>query len=405
MKILYHHRTRAEDAQGVHIQEMVRAFEELGHQVRVVALVDTPDQASKPQRRRWWEQLVSYLPAWFYEILSMLYNIYGYRKLCQFGRAWSADFIYERYSLNTFCGILASRRLGIPLVLEVNAPLYLEQRNLGKLAFWRFAKFSERWICSNSTITIVVSEVMKQILIDQGVSSKSIVVMPNGVSALEFSPSISGDPIRTRYQLEEKTIIGFVGWFRRWHGLEMLVEVFGQLRKVHPDLHLLFVGDGPAFEEIYHLAERLELLTDITFTGPILREEIPGHIAAMDIAVQPKATEYACPMKIIEYLAMGKCIVAPNQPNICEIIEDGYNGYLFTAGDQNDFARVLHMAIVHKDERQMVQRNALVTIEQKEYLWSANAKKVINLLDKYSKGKFKKAYPTRETKNSYQVDI
>lgn len=172
MRILYHHRTRAEDAQGVHISEMVRAFQGLGHEVQVVALVKKSDIESGKPGGNSWRRLKSFMPNWFYEVMSLAYNLYGYKTLCQAIRAKRSDLIYERYSLNTFCGIWAGRRFRIPVILEVNAPLYYEENKLGKLAFERLAQFSEQWICSNSSKTIVVSKVMREFLRKEGFRMK-----------------------------------------------------------------------------------------------------------------------------------------------------------------------------------------------------------------------------------------
>ena len=128
MKILYHHRTQAEDAQGIHICEMVKAFRNLGHDVKVSALVGQDEAEGKKIQRNYWKRLNRFLPDWAYELMSLVYNLYGYRRLCQTIKSDCPNLIYERYSLNTFCGIWASRKFGIPLILEVNAPLYYEQR-------------------------------------------------------------------------------------------------------------------------------------------------------------------------------------------------------------------------------------------------------------------------------------
>jgi hypothetical protein len=146
MKILYHHRTQAEDAQGVHIHEMVRAFEELGHTVHMQALVELDRESRRKVRGAGWKRIAGRVPAWLYELMGLLYNLHGYRGLARAIRHSRPDLIYERYALNTFCGVWASRRFGIPLVLEVNAPLCREQIALGRLAFRRLARFSERWI-------------------------------------------------------------------------------------------------------------------------------------------------------------------------------------------------------------------------------------------------------------------
>ena len=380
MKILYHHRTRSEDAQGVHISEMVKAFRALGHEVEMVALVTQKAVDGKQTLGNAWGGLTRWVPAWLYELMSLVYNLYGYRRLCQAIRSKKPDLIYERYALNTFCGIWASRRFGIPIVLEVNAPLYYEQSQLGRLTFRRLARFSERWICSRSTWTVVVSKVMKDILMREGVPGKHVVVMPNGIDPQTFHPHVCGKEIRRRYNLEGKLVVGFVGWFRKWHGLEMLVEIMHEARLAQSGVRLLLVGDGPALPALHHYVQAQGLQSAVILTGPIDRQDVSAYIAAMDIAVQPGVTEYACPMKLFEYMGMGKCIVAPNQPNIREILTHGINGYLFQPGDREHFRRILSEAILKSAWREAVGRQALATIYRRGYLWSSNAQKTLALV-------------------------
>jgi len=379
VRILYHHRTRAGDAQGIHIHEIVRAFRELGHDVEVAALADERnDQPGGKKQRRPADRFRA-APAWAYELMSLAYNLYGYRMLRRATKARRPDLLYERYSLNTFCGVWAARRLGVPLILEVNAPLAYEQDALGKLAFRRLARFSERWICSNSTRTIVVTGVMKDLLVEEGVPRERIVVVTNGVDPAKFHPGVQGRQVVARHALEGKLVLGFVGWFRPWHGLEMLLQAFHDARLADLGARLLLVGDGPARPDLDRFIARNGLGDDIVFTGPVAHEDIPAHIAAMDVAVQPSAPEYACPMKIIEYMAMAKCVVAPDQPNIREIVEDGKNGLLFEARNAAELKSTLLRALRESEVRQSMGRNAFETVISRRFLWKDNAERALTL--------------------------
>ena len=378
MKILYHHRTQVEDAQGVHIYEMVNAFRNLGHEVQMASLVKLKEDTREKVKGNKWEWIIRFAPNWFYELMGLVYNIYGYRLLCRMIRRNPPDIIYERYALNTFCGIWASRRFNIPFILEVNAPLYIEQSKLGKLTFKNFARFSERWICSNSTWTITVTEVLRQILIRHGVSAEKIRVMPNGIDPKKINESISGDTVRRKYGLHGKIVLGFVGWFRPWHGLESLLKIMHQNGFAKKNVNLMLVGDGPAYESLYRYAKDNGLLPAVTFTGPVAHGEIPAHIAAMDIAVQPSATEYACPMKLIEYMGMGKCILATDQANIRELLEDGKTGFLFE--DEEELASILLKLLNNPQERNRVGRKVLKFVKRHNLFWENNAKETLSLV-------------------------
>jgi glycosyltransferase involved in cell wall biosynthesis len=359
---------------------MVKAFRELGHEVEMVALVELEGAGGKKTRGGGWGWLARWVPNWLYELMSLTYNLYGYRRLCRAVREKSPDLIYERYSLNTFCGIWAGRRFGIPMVLEVNAPLCQEQSRLGKLAFGRLARFSERWICSNSTKTITVTQVMKDLLAQEGVPETHVVVMPNGIDPGHFNPEVSGEAVRKRYNLQGHVVVGFVGWFRKWHGLEMLLEIVHEADLAGRGVRLLLVGDGPAFADLSRYVDTHGLGSSVIFTGPVGRAEIAAHIAAMDITVQPSVTDYACPMKIIEYMGMGKCVVAPDQPNIREILEDGVTGLLFRGRDKSSLHAALGKLVGDPVQCKALGSNAREQIFGRGFLWKANAERVLSLV-------------------------
>jgi glycosyltransferase involved in cell wall biosynthesis len=377
VRILYHHRTRAGDAQGIHIHEIVRAFRELGHEVRVAALAGEGGAAG-PQEGPVSRALRA-VPSWVYEALSLGYNMYGYRRLVREGRDFRPDLLYERYALNTFCGVWAARRLGVPMILEVNAPLAQEQEQLGRLAFRRFARFSERWICSRSTRTIVVTGVMRELLAEKGVPRRHMTVMPNGIDPERFHPDVSGSEVRRRHGLEGTVVVGFVGWFRKWHGLEMLLDVFARTDLASRRVRLLLVGDGPARPDLDRIVAERGLGGAVAFTGPVPHGDIPAHVAAMDVALQPSAPAYACPMKIIEYLAMGKCVVAPDQPNIRELVDDGESALLFRPEDAGALARALETSAGDVALRSRIGSRGLAVVRERGYLWQNNARRALDM--------------------------
>ena len=380
MKIVYHHRTRFGDAQGIHIYEMVQAFRDLGHTVEIAALVKEDSLDAKKAKGKAWGWLTAWIPSWLYELMSLSYNIYGYWYLCRTIRKERPSLIYERYSLNTFCGIWASRRFGIPIVLEINLPIYYEGSRFGKLTFQKLARSSERWIASHGTWTVVVSAAMRDYFVGEGVPPEKMVVMPNGIDPGCFHPGVSGKAVRDRFGLEGSIVIGFVGWFREWHGLETLLKLMGEIDLEKKGVRLLLLGDGPAYEKLYRYAEDNGLLSAVIFAGPVARPDVPSFIAAMDIAVLPKTNEYGCPMKVIEYMAMGKCIVAPDQLVIRELVEQKISARLFNPDDPEDFKKALLETINDPLLRTSLGAKAYDAVRRRSYLWSTNAAQTLNLV-------------------------
>lgn len=379
MNILYHHRTRAEDAQGIHIREMVAAFRQLGHKVEIVGLIQT-DSDSKDSGNSIISRCTKNLPYWLYELLELAYNFYGLGRLWGSISRFKPDLIYERYALHSFAGVLASKLSGVPLILEVNAPLSLEKKTYGRLFMRRLATLSERWICSNAFRTITVTTPLKRILISLGVPPKRIVVMPNGIDTNLFKSDINGNAVRDRYDLNGKTVLGFVGWFRKWHGLEELLCEFDRYKMVEKNIALMLVGDGPAMDVLKHLSQTAGFKeNEVIFTGAVPREKIPEHIATFDLCLQPDVTDYASPMKIFEYIAMGRGIIAPAKENICEILGDDYPG-LFEPGDFKDMAnKIIQFAALRENA---VRLGTLVAekLEANRYFWIENARRSLNLL-------------------------
>ena len=145
MKILYHHRTASKDGQAVHIEEMIASMRKLGHEVRVVA----PDMAEKSGGQMgggvgWVQRLRNHLPNAVYELMELAYTWVAYRRLRAAAEEFKPDVIYERYNLYLLAGLMLKKKLGIPLLLEVNAPLVQERSaHSGGLSLKRLARWAE----------------------------------------------------------------------------------------------------------------------------------------------------------------------------------------------------------------------------------------------------------------------
>ena len=382
MKLIYHHRTRAEDAQGIHIKALCQAFHELGHDVRMVALVREASQRAKPADSRQGAHRIFgiAIPAWAYELMAMAYNVPAFFALAWTALRFKPDFIYERYALSTWAGLAVAKLFRMPFILEVNAPLSLEMKQHERLVFERLAQRIEDWLCRNATKTIVVSTPMRETFERRGVAARHFAVMPNGVDRAIFNPDLSGEPLRRELGIQQRFVVGFVGWIRPWHGVDMLLDALAALKDRLPDLELLIVGDGPALASLRQQAQALDIERRVHFTGPVESSAVPGYIAAMDVAVQPDVTEYASPIKLFEYLAMGKAVIAPDKANITEIVSDGENALIFPSRDTATLTR--HVETLYRDRELVLRlgRNANALIDARGYHWRGNARRVIDIV-------------------------
>jgi glycosyltransferase involved in cell wall biosynthesis len=204
--------------------------------------------------------------------------------------------------------------------------------------------------------------------------------MPNGINPASFRREVDSGEVRRRLGLEGKTAIGFVGWFRNWHGLDKLLEAFHRADLGRRGGRLMLIGDGPEMGNLRRYVRENRLDDYVVFTGPLAHDQVPAHLNLIDIAVQPAANEYCCPMKILEYMGMGKPIVAPRQANIEELIQDGEQGYLFDPGDVAGMASALERMMTDREATAAMGRRSLETIFERGLLWTRNAERVVELM-------------------------
>ncbi|MFQ5754279.1 MAG: glycosyltransferase family 4 protein, partial [bacterium] len=133
--------------------------------------------------------------------------------------------------------------------------------------------------------------------------------------------------------------------------------------------------------ELQTKTRRLGLQEKVNFTGLVPRQMVPQYIAAMNVAVQPDVTEYASPIKLFEYLAMGRAIIAPRKQNIQEILEDGKHALLYTPDDAQDLADKIERLYVDPQLRQRLGLAASRLIEERGFYWRSNAARIIDLLE------------------------
>jgi glycosyltransferase involved in cell wall biosynthesis len=382
MHILYHHRTRATDAQRVHILEIVNAFEALGHQVEMAALASTESggqDAARDAEVPAWQRLVRRVPL-AYELAQIGYKLVGLALVLKRLLWGKFDFIYERYSLFNFAGVLAALLSRKPIIVEVNSPLALELGREKAIHAVGLTKWTERVICNLATKVIVVSGPLRRIMLENGVNESKLVLMPNGVNLEHLGAADPDGGLRRSLGLEGRVAVGFVGWFKKWHGLEFLLEAFGGSRLGDLGAALLLIGDGPAMPDLKRYVEANGLGDSVVFTGAVPHERIPPFLGLIDIAVQPAANEYCCPMKIIEYMGLGKAIVAPRQENIAELLGDGSEALLFEPGDERSLAGALRALITDREERRRLGERALAAVHERGLLWTANARRILDLV-------------------------
>lgn len=375
LKILYHHRVAAQDGQSVHIKELTSSFKELGHELIFVGPSLRPKTFGQQNQLL---RLVRWLlPQFMQELLELLYSARAYRKLHKAYKTHKPDVLYERYNLFLTAGARLKARTGIPYLLEVNAPLVEERAKHSGLKLQSYAKKLEVTTWQAADMTLPVSAVLSEKLQRAGVKKENITVVHNGINHRDYA-AVDKELIRKKYGLENRIVLGFTGFLREWHQLDHVISVIANFPE-DTSPHLLVVGDGPAIETCKQLAQNLGIANRIHFAGFVSRTDIPKHLAAMDVALQPAVTDYASPLKIFEYMKSSLAIIAPDQPNIREILTHREDALLF---DPQDFAAAedeILQLIADTNLRQRLGKAAFEKITTENYTWRSNAERIVNI--------------------------
>ena len=377
MRILYHHRTASGDGQAVHIEEMIAALRSVGHDVLVVGPATA--RAGMGTDVAWVTRLKGALPRALYELLELGYSVVEFRRIARASRAFRPDVVYVRYNLFAMAGLISKRMLRLPLLLEVNSPLAEERARFGGLALRRLAAWAERSVWRGADHVLPVTEVLGRIVVNRGVEPQRVTVIPNGVNEAHFGRAPARSIAKARLGLEHSIVLGFAGFVRDWHGVDRIVRWMAE-PATPASVHLLIVGDGPERGRLEALAHSVGLASRVTFTGFVSREEVPALAAAFDVALQPAVVAYASPLKMLEYMALGKAIVAPRQPNVEELVVDGASALLFDPDDPAALRVALDRLVADGALREALGAEAARTIARRGLTWIENARRVTALV-------------------------
>lgn len=248
------------------------------------------------------------------------------------------DVIYERHALFHAAGVALARRLRVPRILEVNAPLIEEQRRYRGLVLAEEAEEAQKISYEGADRIVAVSDEVANHVISTGVPREHVLIVPNGVDTAIFVPGAGSGEIRRR--IGDGPVIGFIGSFKPWHGTDFLLRAFGNIVRRVPTTTLLCIGEGPALERFRQDILARGLQNRVITTGCVPHTDIPAYLAAMDMTVAPYMPDkafYFSPLKVMESMSAGVPVVAAHIGQLAKIVDDGRTGVLYTPGDQSGF--------------------------------------------------------------------
>lgn len=330
----------------------------------------------------------------FKEIPSINYNNIFSEKAKGLVDDKKISLIYQRYSLNNFSGVELAQYYQVPFVLEYNGSEVWIAKNWGKpLKYEELSMQIEMLNLNYADLIVVVSQPMKDELINRGINEDKILVNPNGVNPHNYSPNIDGKKVRERYQLENKIVLGFIGTFGMWHGAEVLAEAFGKLLNEYPQykefVRLMMIGDGMTMPMVKRNLERYDIKDYCVLTGNVPQQQGPKHLAACDILISPHVPNsdgtpfFGSPTKLFEYMSMGKGIVASDLDQIGKVLEHRETAFMVDPGNVNSLLEGIKELIDNEELRLYLGKNAREEAVNK-HTWNIHTERIIkNLIKKY----------------------
>ena len=282
--------------------------------------------------------------------------------------------------LNALPAVKVARRLGIPVVYEIRA--FWEDAAVdhgttseGSLRYRATRKLETRAIRQVDHV-FTICEGLRSDIAARGIPADKVTVIPNAVDVDSFDlGGVPDDALKDQLGLTGCTVVGFIGSFYAYEGLDLLLEAFPLILYRLPDVRILLVGGGPQEEALKAQAERLGLASKVVFTGRVPHDQVHRYYDLIDVLAYPRhsmrLTELVTPLKPLEAMAQGRLFVASDVGGHKELIRDGETGMLFFAGSTTSLAESI-MKLLAKREYWTEMRAAGRRFVETERTWATS---------------------------------
>jgi PEP-CTERM/exosortase A-associated glycosyltransferase len=281
------------------------------------------------------------------------------RRVIEVARRVRPDLLHAHSpALNGIAAVRAGRALGIPVVYEVrgfweDAAVSHGTAREGDLRY-RITRALETHALRNADHCFCICEGLRQDIAARGIPESRITVIPNAVDIGSFQPVEQVDTaLAGRLGLQGRQVIGFIGSFYFYEGLELLLEAAAILRRDLPELRVLLVGGGPAEPMLREKAAALGLADVTIFAGRVPQREVSSYYSLVDVLAYPRQsmriTELVTPLKPLEAMAQKRLFVASDVGGHRELVEDGRTGLLHRAGDADSLAQQMRRLLDDHD--------------------------------------------------------
>lgn len=313
------------------------------------------------------------------------------RRLEEVARAVQPDIIHAHSPvLNAFPAIRVARRLGIPVVYEIRA--FWEDAAVdhgttreGSLRY-RISRQLETRAIRQADHVFTICEGLRSDIAARGIAQEKITVIPNAVDVDSFAPDGAPDEaLKAQLGLSGCTVVGFIGSFYAYEGLDLLLDAFPLILFQLPDVRILLVGGGPQEETLKAQAKRLGIADKVIFAGRVPHADVQRYYDLIDVLAYPRhsmrLTELVTPLKPLEAMAQGRLLVASDVGGHRELIRDGETGMLFHAGSATSLAAAVVKLMAKSEYWPEIRASGRQFVEQ-ERTWRAS---VANYCDPYER--------------------
>ncbi len=293
------------------------------------------------------------------------------RSIARVARREKPDLLHAHSPvLNALPALWAGRQLGLPVVYEIRAFWEDAAANRGTYAEgspkYRTVRFLETWACRRAAQIVVICEGLRQDLAARGIAEEKLTVIPNGANPETFRAGEPDVALARRLGIAGKKVIGFIGSFNRYEGLDLLVRAAGRLAARWPDAVVLLAGGGEMERELRAQIAASRLEDRVILAGRVAHGEISGLYSLMDVVVYPRysmrLTERVTPLKPLEAMAMGTPVVAGNVGGHRELVRHGETGILFAPGSLSSLLGALDRVLGARDLRKGLAARALAWV-------------------------------------------
>ena len=285
--------------------------------------------------------------------------------------------------LNAIPALRVGRRLGIPVVYEVRA--FWEDAAVdhgttteGSLRY-RLTRRLETHALRHADHVFTICEGLRGDIAARGIAASKITVIPNAVDIRDFEPGgVPDAALQTRLGLDGAVVLGFIGSFYAYEGLDLLLQALPELLRRRPELRVLLVGGGPQDAPLKAQAQALGVADKVVFTGRVPHSEVQRYYDLIDVLAYPRhsmrLTELVTPLKPLEAMAQGRLLVASDVGGHKELIRDGDTGVLFRAGSAESLQDAVD-GLLQRRHTWPALRAAGRAFVERERQWAASAQR------------------------------